>query len=142
VFEHLPNEETRAALDQFDRLLAVNGSAILGVPIEIGLPALYKGIFRMSRRYGEFDASILNVMRATFCDPPVQRPSLEVVPGFMYHLEHMGFDYRKLQDTLKSRFKLKRVVTSPFKLLGASVNPEINFLIEKSMLLTARFEGD
>ncbi|WP_347888327.1 class I SAM-dependent methyltransferase [Nitrosomonas europaea] len=62
VFEHLPEKETKDALGQFDRLLTDNGNAVIGVPVEIGIPALYKGIFRMSRRFNTFDASIKNVL--------------------------------------------------------------------------------
>lgn len=58
VFEHLPSEETTDALRQIYDLLRPDGKLIIGVPVEVGVPALYKVIFRMSRKYGGFDANI------------------------------------------------------------------------------------
>ena len=132
VFEHLPDTETKDALCQFSRLLGADGNAVIGVPIEIGIPAIYKGVFRMSRRFGAFDASFRNVLLAALCSPPKKRPVSEVAPGFAFHYEHMGFDYRKLQALLLERFSLQKVVTSPFRCFGSWVNPEVNFLVHKA----------
>ena len=132
VFEHLPEKETKDALGQFNRLLSSNGYAVIGVPIEIGIPALYKGIFRMSRRFGAFDASIKNVLLAALCAPPKKRPVSEIAPGFAFHYEHMGFDYRKLQALLYAQFRLQKVTTSPFSIFGLWLNPEANFLVQKA----------
>jgi SAM-dependent methyltransferase len=131
VFEHLPEAETLDALGQFNRLLKSNGNAIIGVPIEIGIPALYRGIFRMTRRFGAFDASIKNVLLATLCSPPKERPVHEIAPGFATHGPHMGFDYRQLQALLQEQFILQKVTTSPFSIFGLWLNSEVNFLVEK-----------
>lgn len=114
VFEHLPVAETKAAMAQITRLLRDSGNAVIGVPIEIGLPALYKGIFRMSRRFGAFDASIKNVLLATLCSPPKERPVKEIAPGLPFHHDHLGFDYRQLRGSLNTCFKMQRVTSSPF----------------------------
>ncbi len=132
VFEHLPKAETKAALCQFNRLLNSNGNAVIGVPIEIGVPALYKGIFRMARRFGAFDALIKNVLLAALCSPPKERPVSEIAPGFAFHYEHLGFDHRNLQALLHAQFSLQKVTTSPFSIFGLWLNPEANFLIQKA----------
>lgn len=132
VFEHLPKKETRDAMWQFNRLLSNNGKAVIGVPVEVGVPALYKGIFRMSKRFNAFDASFKNVFLAMLFCPPKDRPESEITPGFAFHYEHMGFEHRKLQALLKINFKLLQVTTSPFSVFGPWLNPEINFLIQKS----------
>ncbi len=132
VFEHLPKMETENALGQFKRLLSSYGRAVIGVPIEIGIPALYKGIFRMSRRFGAFDATIKNVVLATLCFPPKERPLLEIAPGLAFHHKHMGFDYRIFQALLHMRFRLQKVTTSPFSIFGTYLNPEVNFLVQKA----------
>jgi len=132
VFEHLPKAETKDTIGQFNRLLISDGAAVIGVPIEIGIPALYKGIFRMSRRFGAFDASIKNVLLAAFYLPPKERPVSEIAPGFAFHHEHMGFDYRNLQALLHARFRLQKVTTSPFSIFGLWLNPEANFLVQKA----------
>jgi SAM-dependent methyltransferase len=132
VFEHLPKAETEDALLQFNRLLSSKGYAVIGVPIEIGIPALYKGIFRMYRRFGAFDASIKNVLLATFYIPPKERPVSEIAPGFAFHFDHLGFDYRNLQALLHARFQLLKVATSPFLIFGPWLNSEANFLVQKT----------
>lgn len=131
VFEHLPKKETNDALNQFYRLLSKNGKAVIGVPVEIGIPALYKGIFRMIRRFGSFDASIKNILLSTLLFPPKKRPSSEIAPGFLFHFEHMGFDHRNLQKILNINFKLDKVAPSPPPFIGSWISPEINFLIQK-----------
>jgi SAM-dependent methyltransferase len=131
VFEHLPERETVDAIEQFNRLLSTSGNAVIGVPVEIGIPALYKGIFRMSRRFNAFDASVKNVLLAALFSPPRGRPVSEIAPGFAFHHEHMGFDYRKLYALLHAQFRLLQVTTSPFSIFGPWLNPEINFLVQK-----------
>lgn len=70
VFEHLPPKEATEALESIRDLLKPGGMVIIGVPVEIGLPALYKGLFRMSRRYGTFDANVKNIALSFFRYPP------------------------------------------------------------------------
>ncbi len=130
VLEHLPRAETGQVLDHFERLLGTGGTAVVGVPVETGLPALYKGLFRMSRRYGAFDARVANVLRAATGSPPAMRPVSEIAPGLAFHHEHMGFDHRVLRGLLERRFSLRRTATSPFRLFGTWLNPEVNFVLD------------
>lgn len=130
VFEHLPFKETVDALQTIDGLLKPEGIAIIGVPVEIGIPALYKGIFRMSRRYGKFDATIKNVARSFLQCPPSNRPSREIAPGFRYYHSHMGFDFRRFKNILSNYFMLHKTSTSPFVALGWLM-PTIYFVAKK-----------
>ena len=132
VFEHLPHKETSSALQNIHALLKSNGQLIIGVPVEIGIPALYKGSFRMVRRYGAFDANVKNVFLSLIGNPPENRPAREITPGFNYHFEHVGFDHRRLIETLKDYFMKVSVTSSPFPLIGAWLMPEVYFTIEKS----------
>jgi 2-polyprenyl-3-methyl-5-hydroxy-6-metoxy-1,4-benzoquinol methylase len=132
VFEHLPKAETEDAIEKITHLLSRDGNAVIGVPIEIGLPALYKGIFRMSRRFGKFDASVKNILLATLCAPPKKRPVSEIAHELAYHFEHMGFDYRNLLSLLNMRFRLEQVTTSPFSIFGKWLNPEIYFVVKQA----------
>ena len=132
VFEHLPKAETMDALGQVKRLLKNEGDAVLGVPIEIGIPALYKGVFRMLRRFGSFDASFKNVFLSIFYCPPKERPIAEITPGFTYHHLHMGFDYRNLKLLCNRYFKLQKTTTSPFSVFGCLLNPEVYFFLQKN----------
>ncbi len=131
VLEHLPPAQSEEVLRELHRLLAPGGLAIIGVPIEVGPPALAKGIFRMTRRCGAFDATPANILRAAFGRPPTDRPLAEIPSGPPYYSHHLGFDHRQVRSALQLRFRLLRSVPSPFPWLGPSWNSEIHFLAEK-----------
>jgi PPOX class probable F420-dependent enzyme len=123
VFEHLPRRESVRAIRAINRLLARGGTAVVGVPNELFLPALIKGLFRMTRRYGAFDARPGNVLRAAVGRPPAKRPVREITAGLPYHFHHTGFDHRELRRTLSETFEVERQFASPVggELLGTEV---------------------
>lgn len=129
VFEHLLPKEMTEASDQIQMMLTRDGVGVIGVPVEIGLPAAYKGLFRMKRRYGAFDARIRNVIGAVLGKPPLSRPIVELAPGVPVYPDHLGFDYRELQLFLEQRFRVLKISGSPSKWLGAWGSPEIYFVI-------------
>ena len=131
VFEHLPEAETAAALVDIVRLLKPNGIAIIGVPVEVGIPAIYRGAFRMARRYGSFDATFKNVAMSTIGRPPCDRPIREVGPGMRFHPFHTGFDFRRFRDTLRGYLRVREEAGSPIARIGPWLMPEVNFLAEK-----------
>ena len=133
VFEHLPQRETEAAFSAIHSVLRERGIAIIGVPVEVYLPALYKGVFRMTQRFGEFDAILRNILRATFGFPPEHRPIGEITAGWSYYFHHLGFDYRRFRESLKSRqFIFLKQSASPFPVLGTWINPEVYFVVQKT----------
>jgi SAM-dependent methyltransferase len=132
VFEHLPPNETVHAIAEIHRLLKPDGRAVIGVPHELFLPALFKGVFRMWRRYGNFDASLRNVAASALGRPPAARPAAEIAPGVPYHFHHLGFDYRALQRLLEDHFRIGKRWFSPFPVLGAALNSEVYFLLTKA----------
>lgn len=131
VFEHLPPNETKTALEQINDLLCSEGTAIIGVPVEIGVPAIYKGLFRMVRRYGKFDALPGNVLLAFLGRPPQTRPVSEIAPGFDFYAPHLGFDHRRFLAILRKNFKLHQIATSPFAVFGTWLNPEVYFVVKR-----------
>lgn len=132
VFEHLPEQETTAALQAIHRLLKHNGRAVIGVPHELFLPALFKGLFRMARRHGDFDARPDHVLSAFLGRPPSERPIAEIFPGARFHLHHLGFDHRALQRRLREPFQLLDRYFSPCPMLGAVLNSEVYFVLGKA----------
>src|SRR5829696_889917 len=129
VFEHLPRRETVRAIRAINRLLARGGTAVVGVPNELFLPALIKGLFRMTRRYGAFDARPGNVLRAAVGRPPGKRPVKEAAPGLPYHFPHLGFDHRKLRLTLSDTFDVVSQFGSP---IGSELlSSEIYLVLKK-----------
>ncbi len=132
VFEHLPEKETAKAIADIHRLLKPDGLAVIGVPHELFLPAMLKGLFRMFRRYGDFDARLGNILAALRGRPPLQRPIAEISPGVSYHFHHLGFDFRTLERLLKEKFQLVERWFSPFPILDAVFNSEVYFLLRKA----------
>lgn len=131
VFEHLPPTETVNVLETIFDLLKPGGKIVIGIPVEIGFPAFYKGVFRMLNRYGAFDANLKNIALSTFRHPPKNRPINYIAPGFRYHFEHMGFDYRNFEEIIINYFKLQKKSFSPSAKFGSWLMPEVYFLAEK-----------
>src|SRR5882672_4481830 len=123
VFEHLPMRQTLEALAHIKAILKPNGILIIGVPVEVGLPAIYRGCFRMARRYGTHDATFRNIGLAAIGKPPQNRPLADPP----YHPFHMGFDFRRFRGLLGEHFRIIRQATSPFD-LGTWLMPEVNFV--------------
>ena len=131
VFEHLPVKESEEALNNIYALLKPGGTLVMGVPNELFLPALYKGLFRMSRRFGQYDARVSNILKCCFGRPPKTRPIGEISPGKSYHFHHLGFDHRVLAKQLKSKFGNCKQVCTPFPVLGTWGSPEIYYVVQK-----------
>jgi len=129
VLEHLPDEQVRVVLGQLQRLLRPGGTAIIGVPHELFLPALVKGAFRALRRYGDFDTRPRHILAAALGRPPATRPLSEIAPGLPYHFHHLGFDFRALERTLRLGFDVRRKWFSPVPLLDLVLNSEVYFLL-------------
>lgn len=142
VFEHLPPPETAALLDQIERILSPTGRGLIGVPVEVGLPALYKGLFRAYRRPGAYDATLGNILRAACHKPPQNRPMAQIAPGLQFHHEHMGFDFKTLQKQLQTRFRIIARGCAPIAFFGPHVSPEINYLIAPRAAGAIRSRGE
>jgi SAM-dependent methyltransferase len=127
VFEHLPHQQTLGAFARIKDILKPQGVLIVGLPVEIGIPAIYRGLFRMVRRYGAFDATIEHVLLAAAGFPPANRPIVERIPGFPFFDSHMGFDHRVFRNALANHFEIVQEATSPF-VFGSWLMPEVNFM--------------
>ncbi|MGE0045668.1 MAG: methyltransferase domain-containing protein [Hyphomonadaceae bacterium] len=131
VFEHLPPRESDGALDAIARVLRPGGALIIGVPIEIGAPALAKGLFRWARRPSAFDARWRGIALAAFGKAPAPRPANEIAPGRAYHPHHLGFDHRTLIAALRLRFDIERVAGSPFAGFPLWMNSELTVIARR-----------
>lgn len=137
VFEHLPPAETDIALGLIATALKPGGRAIIGVPVEIGPPALAKGFFRMTRRRGDFDARLANILAAAAGRPPQDRPRA-LLEGLPYFPHHLGFDHRSLRQRLSVVFDVERTIFGPFAAAGPAVATEVHFVVRKPELAAAR----
>lgn len=129
VFEHLPDPQTEHAFQEFRRLTAPDAHIIIGVPNEIFLAGLIKGAFRISRRYGEYDATVSNVLRAALGKPPRNRPVVSL-QGLPYITRHMGFDHRRFCRQLAAHFRILHRYGSPFPALPLWLNFELYFICQ------------
>jgi SAM-dependent methyltransferase len=125
VLEHLPEAETQRVLQEIARILKPDGLIVVGVPVEVGLPALPKGIFRFSRRRGQFDANLGLIAAAVLGRPPVDRETLEIAPGRFYYAHHLGFDHRRLMTKIERWFDIMQIYGSPLPWVPPSLNSEI-----------------
>lgn len=131
VFEHLPANEFRFALEEIFRLLKPGGHLVVGVPNELYFAALYKGAFRLTRRIGDYDARMMNIIRCALGNPPKDRPVGQVATGKAYHFHHLGFDHRILGEEIAAKAGRVNKVFSPFWILGAIASPEIYYVSSK-----------
>lgn len=130
VFEHLPEEQMTQALKIQQKLLKEEGRLVLGVPNELFLTALLKGSFRLTRRFGDVDANLLNILKATIGRPPQDRPQV-LFDDLPYILRHMGFDYRRFKEVVKQYFRIEKMYGSPLPQLPVGLNFEIYFICSK-----------
>lgn len=112
VFEHLPPEQEVAALERIGGMLGANGRLLIGVPVEVGPPALVKGLFRMARRAGEEDARP-GAIWAAFSGRPSRERGTVLLAGRPYHPSHTGFDHRAFAARLRARFEVEGARNSP-----------------------------
>ncbi|MBN1298085.1 MAG: methyltransferase domain-containing protein, partial [Actinobacteria bacterium] len=132
VFEHMVIDQYPVIFNDFLKLMDRDSLLVLSIPVEIYLPALIKGIFRMTRRYGRYDANIKNIFKCTFGKPPQNRPREEIENSLPYHYDHLGFDYRAFEKELKKHFSIICSYGGPFTLLPAALNLEKYYLCKKS----------
>ncbi len=137
VLEHLPPAETENAICAIFQILKPGGKLIVGVPVEVGIPALYKGFYRMAQRFVRSDADLKNVnlkntMLSFLGFASRNRTVHEIVPGLNFYFEHTGFDYRVLKGSIEQFFYLVKVARCPFPFLGSWFMPEIYFVAEKA----------
>lgn len=135
VFEHLPEAETARAFWEIDRILKPGGSLVIGVPVEVGPPALFKGLFRRTRRPTAYDADLGRIWRATLGDPAADRPLESLGSDRRYHSFHLGFDHRRLRRRLEASFGQVRWVGSPFAFAPILANSEVTMILTKSETL-------
>ena len=141
VFEHLPHDQTTEAINTINRLLRTSGAIIVGVPNELYVMALLKGVFRMQRafrtkrRFSPYDTHPRNILRAAIGKPPTERPRRQLGhklgPNLPYHPHHLGFDYRRLRTQLCESFKIVHSFGSPLGNKGGLLNSEIIFVMRK-----------
>ncbi len=127
VLEHCHRDTQKEILGYLSQALKPNGKFIVSVPIETGLPALIKNIFRFrwnkKRRFAGYNFK--NILLTTLGKTDIPYRETE---GF---LTHMGFDFRKLEKLFEENWKMERKLYSPFKGLPYFFNSQVFYELGK-----------
>jgi SAM-dependent methyltransferase len=136
VLEHVV--EVDAVIDRLWRLVAEDGTLLVSVPVETGLPLLVKQAARRIAgwrgigdypgtspyNWREYSASVF-----AGSTPHLTRP---VYGGETPFHDHKGFNWMALRDRLARRFVIDRVVASPLPWLGPHLATQVWFVARKS----------
>jgi len=138
VLEHVV--ELDAIIDRLHRVLANDGTLIVSVPVETGLPLLLKQAARRVagwRGIGDYPGTSPYTLREYAASlfagrvAHITRPVYNVGGrGLPFH-DHKGFNWRALADRLSRRFDIQRVVASPFPPLGYQFATQVWFVAQK-----------
>jgi len=137
VLEHVVAVD--AVIDRLWRLLADDGTLIVSVPVETGVPLLLKqavrrvaawrgiGDYRGTAGYNlrEYAASVF-----AGAAPHIARPVYNLDGDIPFH-DHKGFNWRVLRDRLTRRFAIDGVVASPVPRLGPHLATQVWFVARK-----------
>jgi SAM-dependent methyltransferase len=136
VLEHAVQVDM--VIDRLWRLLAADGTLLVSVPVETGLPLLAKQAARRIagwRGIGDYPGTSSYNWRE-YCagvfagsKPHLPRP---VFGGHTPFHDHKGFNWMDLRDRLAQRFVIERVVASPLPWLGPHLATQVWFVARKS----------
>jgi len=137
VLEHVVAVDS--VIDRLWRVLRDDGTLVVSVPVETGVPLLIKqvvrrvaalrgiGDYRGANPYtiGEYAASVF-----AGSTPHIERPIYNARGDTPFH-DHKGFNWRVLRDRLARRFTIDEVVASPLRMLGPHLATQIWFVARK-----------
>jgi hypothetical protein len=127
-------------LDQIREVTAPGGTAIISVPIEIGLPLVAKQsarAFVAMRGLQEYSTReryrLSELGRMVFAGAETAFPREEYVgtagDGRTTRFTgHKGFNWRALQQLIAARFEIERRMFSPLPVLGSLLNSQVWFV--------------
>jgi SAM-dependent methyltransferase len=137
VLEHVVAVDT--VIDRFHRLLRANGVLLVSVPVEIGVSLLVKQAARRVagwRGIGDYPGTAPYTLREYWASlragrtQHIERPIYGGDHGTPFH-DHKGFNWMALRDRLSPRFRVDRVVASPFPWLGPQLATQVWFVATK-----------
>ncbi len=137
VLEHVVDVDPIIAA--LHTMLRENGTLIVSVPVETGLPLIVKQTVRRIagwRGVGDYkwtSAYSWRELAAGVCAgrrPHIARPVYGDAATFTYH-DHKGFNWKALADRIATRFAIDATVSSPFSTLGPALATQVWFVARK-----------
>jgi SAM-dependent methyltransferase len=137
VLEHVV--ELEETLDRLYCVLADGGHIVISVPVETGPVLLLKQAVRTVagwRKIGDYEwtsqYSFAEYAKSMFAGPEqrVIRPVYRSAENRPYHC-HKGFNWRYLQRRIATRFRIHRVLGSPFAKLPPGLGSQVWTVAEK-----------
>lgn len=127
VLEHCHFSVQTAILQKLDSYLKPDGKIIISVPIEIGITALLKNIFRFrwapDKRFEGY--SFKNIIKSTFYLPISDYRSQNI------YFTHMGFDYRQLIKIINNYFIVEKKTYTPLHNMNHVLNSQVFLILKK-----------
>jgi len=140
VCEHVVDPEP--LFDQFERLLARDGTLVISVPIETGLPVIVKQLVRRLagwRGIGHYPGTTgytpTELLKSVLAGATqhIPRPIFSHEDNTTFH-DHKGFNWRVLRRMLRDRFDLVRELSSPLSWLGPQAGAQRWFVARRRRL--------
>ena len=137
VLEHVVAVD--AVVDRLACVLARDGTLLVSVPVETGVPLLLKQMARRVagwRGIGDYPGTspytIREYLASVFAGstPHIARPIYDADGAMPFH-DHKGFNWRALRDRLARCFVVDDVVASPLPLFGPRLATQVWFVARK-----------
>ena len=137
VLEHVVALDV--VIDRLWRVLRDDGTLLVSVPVETGLPLLVKQLVRHAaawRGVGDYRGTAPYTIREYLASlfagssPHITRPIYDADGAMPFH-DHKGFNWRVLRDRLSRRFTIDDVVASPLPRLGAQFATQMWLIARK-----------
>jgi SAM-dependent methyltransferase len=139
VLEHVAALD--AVIDRIERVLAPQGTLLVSVPVETGVPLLLKQAARRVagwRGIGDYPGTspytLAEYWRSVWAGDAqhLARPVFTGAGGLPFH-DHKGFNWMALRRRLCTRFVLEQTVASPCPWLGPHLATQVWFVLRKSV---------
>jgi hypothetical protein len=138
VLEHVVGVDR--VIDRLHDVLADDGTLLVSVPVETGLPLLVKQAARRVagwRGIGDYPGTSAYTPReylaSIFAGPrtPLARPVYRSRgAGLPFH-DHKGFNWMALRERLRTRFDIQQTIASPVSWLGPHLATQVWFVAQK-----------
>jgi 2-polyprenyl-3-methyl-5-hydroxy-6-metoxy-1,4-benzoquinol methylase len=137
VLEHVVALD--GVIDRLWRLVRDDGTLLMSVPVETGIPLLLKQTARRIagwRGVGDYRSTTSYTLReyvaALFAgaEQHMKRPVYDRDGAMPFH-DHKGFNWRALRRRLETRFTVERVAASPLPWLGPRLATQVWFVARK-----------